>query len=60
MGNMVRHITIGQTTYDLGDLRKEDFAGVVDPVASIKSVQETVIEILNILRGHQQDESTAS
>lgn len=57
MANTVNHIRIGNVTYNLGDLRKADFDGIPDPKASVKSCQTTLIAILNILRGHEDEES---
>lgn len=59
MANTVNHIRIGNVNYDLGDFHKADFDGIHNPKASVKSCQQTLIEILDILRGHKDEESAS-
>lgn len=47
-------IGIGGVTYSLGDLRTTDFAHIANPKASVKSCQETLIAILDVLRGFSE------
>ena len=44
-------ISVGSQQWSLGDLFKADFANIHDPKASVKSIQETLILVLNVLRG---------
>jgi hypothetical protein len=48
---VVNNLVINGQACSLGDLRKADFAAVHDPKASVISIQKTLIEILDILRG---------
>jgi hypothetical protein len=47
-------ITINGMTLSLGDLRKEDFSSIQNPKASVKSIQDTLIALLNVLRGFSE------
>lgn len=47
----VNFITINGMTLSLGDLRKVDFSSIHDPKASVKSLQETMVALLGVLRG---------
>ena len=47
-------ITVGSQTWDLGDIFKADFANISDPKCSVKSVQETLVAVLNVLRGYSE------
>lgn len=46
-------------TYSLGDIRKADFSALGNPKASVKSIQDWAIQLSNILRGFELDESDA-
>ena len=48
---VVNKIVVGGLECQLGDLRKADFANIHDPKAAVNSIQQTLIAILNILRG---------
>lgn len=52
--NIANFLNINGMTISLGDLRKADFSQIADPKASVKSCQETLIAILNVLRGFSE------
>lgn len=53
MTNRVTHLQLGNVIYNLSDIHTSDFASITDPTASIKSCQDAIIAILNILRGFE-------
>ena len=50
----VNFLTINGMTVSLGDIRKADFSAIPNPKASVKSCQDTLISILNVLRGFSE------
>jgi len=50
----VNFLTIGGLTVSLGDIRKSDFSSIRNPKASVKSCQDTLIAILDVLRGFSE------
>ena len=50
----VNFLTIGGLTVSLGDIRKSDFSSIKNPKASVKSCQDTLIAILDVLRGFSE------
>lgn len=50
----VNFLTVNGVTLSLGDIRKADFSQISNPKASVKSIQETLISILDVLRGFSE------
>lgn len=51
----VSKLAMGEEVWQLGDLFKSDFADIADPKASVKSIQDTLIAVLNVLRGGEDN-----
>ena len=52
--HIANFLNINGMTISLGDLRKVDFSQIANPKASVKSCQETLIAILNVVRGFSE------
>lgn len=52
--HIANFLNINGMTISLGDLRKADFSQIANPKASVKSCQETLIAILDVLRGFSE------
>ena len=52
--HIANYLEINGLRLALGDLRKADFSAISNPKASVKSCQETLIAILDVLRGFSE------